>query len=102
MVLLGLMGGAKTETPLDLSQILFKRLRIEGQFPSFSFVSIRLLLVSTATDSSTMRNCDRYYVEVPYPGVSRETVAGFLEGSTWESVCESERRRRIRSRYSQG
>ncbi|GAA5885103.1 hypothetical protein JCM16303_006404 [Sporobolomyces ruberrimus] len=30
MVLLGLMGGAKTETPLDLSQILFKRLRIEG------------------------------------------------------------------------
>lgn len=30
MVLLGLMGGAKTETPMDLSQILFKRLRIEG------------------------------------------------------------------------
>ena len=31
MVLLGLMGGAKTDTPADLSQILFKRLRIEGE-----------------------------------------------------------------------
>ncbi|GAA5928767.1 NAD(P)H-quinone oxidoreductase [Sporobolomyces koalae] len=30
MVLLGLMGGIKTENPLDLSQILYKRLRIEG------------------------------------------------------------------------
>ncbi|KWU46094.1 quinone oxidoreductase putative [Rhodotorula sp. JG-1b] len=30
MVLLGLMGGAKTDEPLDLSQILYKRLRIEG------------------------------------------------------------------------
>ncbi|GAA6063132.1 hypothetical protein JCM10212_002335, partial [Sporobolomyces blumeae] len=29
MVMLGLMGGAKTEGPADLSQILFKRLRIE-------------------------------------------------------------------------
>lgn len=31
MVILGLMGGAKTDEPLDLSQILFKRLRIEGE-----------------------------------------------------------------------
>jgi NADPH:quinone reductase-like Zn-dependent oxidoreductase len=30
MVLLGLMGGSKTEGPLDLLPILFKRLRIEG------------------------------------------------------------------------
>lgn len=31
MVLLGLMGGAKTDEPLDLSQLLYKRLRIEGK-----------------------------------------------------------------------
>lgn len=31
MVLLGLMGGAKTDEPLDLSQLLYKRLRIEGE-----------------------------------------------------------------------
>ncbi|GAA6049063.1 putative quinone oxidoreductase (putative) [Rhodotorula toruloides] len=30
MVMLGLMGGAKTEGPTDLSQILYKRVRIEG------------------------------------------------------------------------
>lgn len=30
MVLLGLMGGAKTTEPFDLGPILFKRLRIEG------------------------------------------------------------------------
>lgn len=30
LVLLGLMGGAKTETPLNLLPILFKRLRVEG------------------------------------------------------------------------
>ncbi|BGP31954.1 hypothetical protein JCM10296v2_003733 [Rhodotorula toruloides] len=30
MVMLGLMGGAKTEGPTDLSQILYKRIRIEG------------------------------------------------------------------------
>lgn len=30
MVLLGLMSGSKTEGPLDLLPILFKRLRIEG------------------------------------------------------------------------
>ncbi|POY74874.1 hypothetical protein BMF94_2147 [Rhodotorula taiwanensis] len=30
MVMLGLMGGAKTEGPFDISQILYKRLRIEG------------------------------------------------------------------------
>lgn len=43
MVLLGLMGGAKTETPLDLSQILFKRLRIEGEF-SYGFLSSSFFL----------------------------------------------------------
>lgn len=38
MVLLGLMGGAKTEGPLNLLPILFKRLRIEGEllFPPFT------------------------------------------------------------------
>lgn len=39
MVMLGLMGGAKTEGPFDISQILYKRLRIEGETRPHAFTS---------------------------------------------------------------
>jgi NADPH:quinone reductase-like Zn-dependent oxidoreductase len=41
MVLLGLLSGPKTKDPLDLSQLLYKRLRIEGAFPPFFAPSFR-------------------------------------------------------------
>jgi hypothetical protein len=36
MVMLGLLSGPKTKDPLDLSQLLYKRLRIEGAFSHLS------------------------------------------------------------------
>lgn len=42
--MLGLMGGAKTEGPTDLSQILYKRVRIEGVFALTPSVRPKLTL----------------------------------------------------------
>jgi len=97
MVLLGLMGGAKTETPLDLSQILFKRLRVEGEcYLNLRVNEIRGRLTRLREEFS------RYDVEIEIYRVSRQTVTRFLKGSTRKGVCESKGRRRIRSGHPQG
>lgn len=91
MVLLGLMGGAKTETPLNLLPILFKRLRIEGpfraSFPSFVQKFTRAMRRNDAT--------------IPLPRVSVQPPADLFERSDAAAFRSSSRRRWTRYRHSQ-
>lgn len=54
MVLLGLMGGALTEKPLDLRPILFKRLRIQGTYLLRPAAQLLMRLVGTTLRSRTL------------------------------------------------
>lgn len=76
MVMLGLLSGAKTAGPVDLSQLLYKRMRIEGTVSAL----LDNGLLSLTTDLQTLRSRTTEYQTNLLQRFSKDALPKLLKG----------------------